>query len=269
MDRSLDQNPILNNSSSFFERVTILMHREMRTRFVGGALGYAWAYLTPVAWIAFVVGAFYVLGRVPPLLMSPQIFVASGILPYILFRQTISASMRALPSSRYMVYFRPVSVAEILLAASLMELLNMTIVSVAVVGTIVVFFDAPMPADPLKALFGLILAWWLGVGFGRFSAIMGRLSDTYTRSVPIILRPLFWLSGVFFTATELPASSLDVLWYSPLFHAIEIVREGFFLGYHSPLSNPVVPFATGLFFYAVSTVLETYWQARDKRRGLL
>jgi len=256
-------------SPNFGERISTLMHREMRTRFSGGALGYAWAFLTPVAWIGFVVVAFHLLNRLPPISVSPQLFVATGILPYILFRQTITSTMRALQASRYMIYAPSISVADILLAASLLELMNAVIIAVALFGAFLLLFDAQLPVDPLKVAFGLLLAWLLGAGFGRFSAILARMSDTYGRLVPTMLRPMFWISGVFFTATELPESAVKIFYFSPLFHAIEIVREGFFLGYSSPLSDPIVPFVGGVFFFAISLVIERYWKATDKRRGVL
>lgn len=245
------------------------MHREMRTRFFGGALGYTWAFLTPVAWILFVVLAFEFLNRAPPISVLPQLFVATGILPYILFRQTITSTMRALSANRYMLFLPSVSVADILLAAPLLELMNALIIAVVLFSSFVLLFDAPLPIDPLKVTFGLLLAWFLGAGFGRFSAILGRMSDTYQRLVPTMLRPLFWISGVFFTATEVPGSALNALYYSPLFHAIEIVREGFFLGYSSPISDPSVPIIVAVFFFACSLAAERYWKATDKKKGTL
>ncbi len=256
-------------SASFGERILALMQREMRTRFSGGSLGYTWAFLTPAGWIAFVVAAFYFLGRLPPIAVSPELFVATGILPYILFRQTITSAMRALLANRMMIYASSVRVADILLAASLMELLNAFIISVLLFGSIILLFDGAFPVDPLKVCWGLLLAWFLGAGFGRLSAILSRMSDTYGRLVPILLRPMFWLSGIFFTATELPGSSLELFYYSPLFHAIEIIREGFFLGYTSPLSDPLVPLVFGAVFFSASFVLERYWKATDKRKGVL
>lgn len=256
-------------SPNFSERISALMHREMRTRFSGGSLGYAWAFLTPVAWIAFVVLAFHFLNRLPPISVSPVLFVATGILPYIMFRQTISSTMRALSASRYMIYAPSVTVADILLAASLLELMNAFIISVALFGTFLLLSDIQLPADPLKVAFGLLLAWFIGAGFGRLSAIIARMSDTYGRLVPTMMRPMFWISGVFFTATELPGSALEILYFSPLFHAIEIVREGFFLGYSSPLSDPYVPLIFGILFFASSLVIERYWKATDKRKGVL
>jgi len=256
-------------TATFGERILALMHREMRTRFSGGSLGYTWAFLTPAGWIAFVVAAFYFLGRLPPIAVSVELFVATGILPYILFRQTITSAMRALTANRMMIYASSVSVADILLAASLMELLNAFIIAILLFGSIILLFDGMFPVDPLKVCWGLLLAWFLGAGFGRMSAILSRISDTYGRLVPILLRPMFWLSGIFFTATELPGSSLAMFFYSPLFHAIEIIREGFFLGYASPLSDPFVPLVFGMVFFSVSFVLEGYWKATDKRKGML
>ncbi len=250
-------------------RLAALIRRERQTRFSGGALGYMWAYLTPLVWIAFVVLMFRFMNRAAPIATAPEMFVATGILPYVLFRQTITALMRTVIANRYLLYFQPTTNAEILLAAALLELLNLAVTATLIFGLIAAFYGLPLPPNPLKVITGMVLAWALGVGIGRFAAVTGQWSDSFARAVPLALRPVFWVSGVFYTATELPGAAQDLLAFSPLFHAVELLREGFFLGFTSPIASPAYPAAVALSFYLLSLLIERHVQTTHKARHRL
>ena len=122
-----------------WRRIGILFERESRTRFSGGKIGYIWAYITPVVWIAFVVVLFWALGRSPPIYVGPEIFVATGILPYMLFRQTVSSLSRSVPGQRYLRYIQPVTNNDIMTATMLLEGYNVLITSLIILGGITVF----------------------------------------------------------------------------------------------------------------------------------
>jgi len=108
-------------ASSHISLIGGLLERERLTRFAGGGLGSLWAYLTPIAWIFFVVVLFRVLNREPPIYVPAEIFVATGILPYLAFRQTISSLVRTVPANRSLLYIRPIQAHDLLLASALRE----------------------------------------------------------------------------------------------------------------------------------------------------
>lgn len=245
-------------------RVEVLAARERLTRYAGGKLGAAWAILTPVAWIAFVVVLFRTLGRSPAIHVGPEIFVATGVLPYISFRQAVTSMSRAYPAHRYMCHIRPVSVNDILLATILLEALNMILAAIVVFAAVTLLFGAGLPDNlPMVAL-GFALAWFLAAGLGRLVAIIGLYSDSFARSVPILLRPLFWVSGIFYTAVELPAGIQSALWYSPLLHVTEIIRTGYFSAYTSPIATLWLPIGVASALYLCSVLFEQ--QLRHGRR---
>lgn len=239
-------------------RIGTLIYREKLTRFSGGLIGHFWAYLTPIAWIAFVVILFRALNRTPPIYVPAEIFVATGILPYLAFRQTVTSLSRAVPANRSLLYIRPITVHDLLAASALRECLNLITTAILIFGGISIIFGTKGPAHPGGVVLGLGLAWMLAVGLGRFVAVLGLLSDSFARSVPIILRPVFWLSGIFYTATELPKGIQDVLWYSPLLHITEITREGYFLGYTSAIVTVWYPVLVAAVFYLISSPIETW-----------
>jgi len=241
---------------SLFSRIGTLVRRERQTRFAGGALGLLWAYLTPLSWIAFVVIVFRLLGRVPPIYVAPEIFVATGVLPYIIFRQTITSLGRTLPANRYLRYIKPVDENELLMASAISELINAFIMSAMVFLLLTTVFGIPGPHQLGGVAFVFGVAWFLASGVGRLFAAIGRASDSFARAVPILLRPMFWLSGIFYTATELPGSVQDILWYSPTFQVTELLREAYFIGYTSPISDLYYPLLFGGICFALAFPIE-------------
>ncbi|WP_281857508.1 ABC transporter permease [Litoreibacter halocynthiae] len=254
---------------SAFTRIAVLVERERKTRFSGGKLGYLWAYITPVVWIGLIVALFWFLQRTPPIHVRAEIFIATGILPYLIFRQTVTALSRTLTANRYMRYLRPVSNSDIMSATMLLEAFNMLTTAVLIFGAITVLFGSALPASMPGVLFSLTLAWGIGCGVGRFVAAAGLLSDAFARAVPLILRPLFWLSGIFYTATDLSQELQNLLWYSPFLHITELVRQSYFLGYTSPIASVWYPIAVGAVFFLASVPLEIFATRRRIMRGRL
>ncbi|MBY6172660.1 ABC transporter permease [Mameliella alba] len=245
------------------------MARERKTRFAGGALGYVWAYITPAVWIALIVGLFICLERRPPIDAGLEVFVATGILPYVIFRQTVTALSRVLSAHRYMRYFSAISTDNILWSSMLLEGLNLLVSALMVFGTVTLVFGAGLPEALPRVLFALWLTWMLGCGIGRFAAIAGQMSDTFARSLPLVLRPFFWLSGIFYTAAELPGPVQEMLWYSPFLHVTEIMREGYFLGFSSQFADAWYPIAVAAGFFLASVPLEQFAKKRRIMRGRL
>lgn len=254
---------------SAFTRIAVLLERERRTRFAGGHLGYLWAFITPVVWIALIVVLFWFLQRSPPIHVGPEVFVATGVVPYLIFRQTVTSLSRTLAANRYMRYLRPVSNNDILSATMLLEAFNMLATAAIIFAGVSFFFGAELPNYLPGVVFGLGLAWLLGCGIGRFVAAAGMLSDAFARAVPLVMRPLFWLSGIFYTATDLSQSAQNLLWYSPFLHVTELLRESYFLGYSSPVALVWYPVAVASVFYLASIPLEQFATRRRIMRSRL
>jgi len=250
-----------------FGRIMALLDRERKTRFAGGILGYLWAYIIPTVWIALIVALFRFLDRRPPIDANLEIFVATGVLVYVIFRQTITTHSRVLSAHRYMRYFASVSENDILWAAMLLEGFNFLVTSLLIFGAITILFDASLPTSVPGVIFGLGLSWILGCGVGRFVAIGCELSDTFARVVPLVLRPLFWLSGIFYVAAELPTRAQELLWYSPLLHVTEILREAYFLGFTSQFASAWYPVLVAAFFFLASVPLERFAKRHRITRG--
>jgi capsular polysaccharide transport system permease protein len=232
------------------------MLREVRCRFAGDPIGYAWAFLVPLLWVGTLMGFFTLLGRTPGIPVDTPAFIATGVVPYVLFRYTIASMARVPNTHRGLLHFAGVRISDMLFAAAVLELLNAFIILALVWACIALFFN-PVPIhDPLQAYQGILLTAAIGTSFGRLAAVLGMISDTAKRVIPVILRPMFWISGIFFIATELPPGLLYYFYWNPLLHAIEITRAGVFLDYTSDFADARVAVLMSAGFLLASYVLQ-------------
>jgi capsular polysaccharide transport system permease protein len=109
----------------------------------------------------------------------------------------------------------------------------------AVVATfnLLVFGNGELDNVP-QFVAGVTLAWGLGASYGYLFSSLGRYRPNFQRFGVALLRPTFFLSGVFFTANELPDDILKIFGWNPLLHAIEVARDGMLFHYQSRVASP-------------------------------
>ena len=56
-----------------------------------------------------------------------------------------------------------------------------------------------------------------------------------------MMRPLFWVSALFFSTNEIPSDARNVLLYNPVLHVVELTRSGWFPGYDVPQVSLLYP----------------------------
>lgn len=105
---------------------------------------------------------------------------------------------------------------------------------------------------------GLVLACLLGGSLGLVFCGLGQLSNFSDRARGPLMRPFFWVSGIFFTAQDLPLLYRDKALYNPVLHVVELVRAGWFPGYQDVYADIpyVLLWILGLSFVGLS--LETF-----------
>jgi ABC-type polysaccharide/polyol phosphate export permease len=226
-----------------------LGRREIQSRFGENALGYAWTYVAPLAWIAATYFAFMLFARTSPVFTDTVTFIISGLIPYLAFRYVITAIGRSTVTVRGLLIFPNVTEEHAIATAALIEFVNIFVVYAVVALVNYLAFGNGELYNPLLFVAGVALAWGLGVAYAYLFAALGRIDATFTQIGPVLLRPAFFVSGIFFTANELPDAFLDVLWWNPLLHAVEIARDGMLFHYQSRIASPayVLLWIGGLF----------------------
>ena len=93
---------------------------------------------------------------------------------------------------------------------------------------------AGFPFEPASAalfLFVLIATPLLGLGVGMMLASLAVFVPVIEKIVPMVLRLLFFASGVFFGASSFSHKVAEILLWNPVFQAIELLRESLHVAY--------------------------------------
>lgn len=228
--------------------------RETRTRFGANKLGYVWALLEPLFWIGTFAGLFAIADRQTPGGMAVVPFLATGVITYELVLKTADKGSQAINGNKALLFYPQVQTLDLILARGALELSTYGVVFALIIGGWAFTVPQVRIDDLLMVMTGLLLAGLLGMGLGLVLCGLNVLSTTVDRIRGPLFRPLFWVSGLFFTAESLPKHIRDVLLWNPIIHCIEVVRSGFFTGYqtrHADLGY-VGAWILGLFFIGLT-----------------
>ena len=219
--------------------VWAIILRETRTRYGAYRLGYMWAILDPAIIILTFFGLFAIANRPAPLGMDIYSFLATGLIPYKLFGSCAGQVGEAINGNRALLYYPRVLPIDLVIARWLFELVSYGAVFMLLMGGHAVYTGELAVDSPLHVIMGLVLVSLLGTAVGLVFCCLGVLATTADRARGPILRPFFWISGVFFTAEMVPESLRSLALTNPILHGAELVRGGFFNAYDTGYADVV------------------------------
>jgi capsular polysaccharide transport system permease protein len=91
--------------------------------------------------------------------------------------------------------------------------------------------------DPLGFLLSIMLLGIFSLSLGLLVSVLGGLSNEIQKIIPIIIRPMFFLSGIFFTISSIPQPYQSYLLLNPVLQCVELVRSSMFSNYDTPVQN--------------------------------
>lgn len=238
--------------------VWALMLRETKTLFGKHKLGYLWAFIQA----AYLVITFWIIreyvGFTPPPGISTPVFLIAGFVPFFMFREIAIGGMKAVSGNRALLAYPQVYPPDIFVARALLTgalyLCVMVVMLLAAewLGYLVRF-------DRLdKMIFALILALTLGLSLGTLFSACNLMWITTARIVPMFMRVLFFASGLFYSVESLPQAAKSILFFNPVCHVLELMRDGLSSGYVSTFVS--LPYLIGFILVTLflGMVLERY-----------
>jgi capsular polysaccharide transport system permease protein len=235
--------------------VTALIRRDIHSRFADNFLGFGWTYVAPLVWVAATYFAFYLFGRTVPVYTDAITFIIAGLMPYMGFRYVVNSATRTNSTLRRLLIFPTVRLEHGVASASLLEWVNIFLVSAVVMGLNLLVLGNGELSDPLLWAAGMTLACALGASYGYLFVALAEVNPGFRQVGLVLLRPAFFVSGIFFTANELPDRVLWIFMLNPLLHAVEIARDGMLFHYDSRVSSALYPLAWILGMAAIAVAI--------------
>ncbi|MCL3883972.1 ABC transporter permease [Marivita sp. GX14005] len=231
---------------ALWRSIGALILREMATSHGRLPGGYLWAVAEPVLGIALLSAIFSISFHAPALGTSFALFYATGLLPFLAFTDITGKLSQALNFSRPLFAYPAVGVMDALLARFLLAGGTQIAVASLLIGGLL-FLSETRATPDIPVLAGAAgLALVLGLGFGVANCLAIGLLPLWQRVWSILMRPIFVISGVFFTFEAVPLPWRDLLWWNPLVHIVGLVRRGLYPGYDAAYVSPAYVLALGL-----------------------
>lgn len=214
------------------------MLREMATTYGRSAGGYIWAILDPILGIVLLSLLFSLALMSPPIGDNFPLFYATGYLPFQMFISLSQKIARSVQFSKPFMAYPCVTFMDMLTARLLLNgLTNMIVMAIILVGIFVVY-ALPFWIDiqTLALTSGLIIL--LAAGIGALNCFLMTSFPIYEWIWSIATRPLFLISGIFFTYDSLPKMAQEILWYNPLMHVVGLMRASIYPTYNGDYISP-------------------------------
>ena len=239
--------------------IVALIFREMSTTYGKSSIGYLWALLEPAAGILLLTLVFSLAFRAPSIGTSFPLFYASGLLPFMAFRQISSKVAMALPFSRQLLFYPRVTFIDALLARFILNALTQTLIFVIVMSAILIFYRVDVILDLPAIALALVMCFALAFGIGVLNAYLFWLVPVWSNFWAILNRPLFLLSCVLFVFDEVPQPFKSWLWWNPLIHLVGMMRKGFYATYEASYVSVLYVMLVALVTSALGLVQLRRW----------
>ena len=235
-----------------------LVRRDFEQRFVGSAMGWIWGLIHPFVLLLSWTFAFqYVLGVKAPAGVPYPLFLFAGMLPWMLFSETVNRSAPSLLDQANLITktvfpaeIVPVSVFLSTLASHILALVLM-VAATALWANQISIFLVTLPL--FMAAVGLFA---VGVGW-IVSSLHVFLRDT-AQVVSVIMTFWFWLTPVFVDEATFPKRARFLLTLNPLFYVVRAYRAVLLYGNMPSPVDLAIAFACGAAAFVVGGLFFRY-----------
>ncbi len=211
--------------------VHALLLREIRVRFGQRRIGYAWAMIEPALHVGVLYLLKLVVGAFTPAHIPLVLWLASGIIPFLMFRNMVSRIATIAKGSQDVLILPPVQLSDIVIARALLEFLTSTLIFVLALALYTVLVAPLTIANPLLVAGCLALLALSGIGLGMVEAVATAFFPSTKPLVDGLLRVLYLISGVIFALPYLPPEYQAYLSWNPLLHLFENLHAALFAEY--------------------------------------
>lgn len=223
-----------------------LMLREMTTTNGRAAGGYLWEILEPLGGIAILAIVFSFALRTPPMGTNFIIFYATGIVPFTVFLNIQGKTAQSLTYSKALLTYPAVTFMDALLARIAMNMITQALVAYLVFMFIVITQDTRTDPQIIGITLAFAMACSFGIGVGTVNCFLNSAFPWWPQVWGILMRPLFFLSCLFFIFDDVPMPLRDWLWYNPLIHVVGQMRRSFYPSYAADYVSHVYVFGVSL-----------------------
>ena len=184
-----------------------------------------------------------------------MLFYATGYVPFQYFMTLSQQVGSSVAFNRNLMYFPMVTPLDAVISRTVLGLLTLIVVTLIVFTGILLFIPEHVTISLPEIAIACGATSILGVGTGTLNSVLFAFFPAWKNMWGILTRPLFIISGIFFTYESMPSGVQSLLIWNPLVHAIGKARQGFYPIYDGAYILIWYPIGLGLFCFMLGGVL--------------
>ncbi len=204
--------------------------REIKSKF-SDKLGISWAVISPVAFIMILSLMRGMMDGGTTHSIPTFFFMVYGMVLVQMFLVTVSSVSASINSNKTLFAFRQVQPISSVIAVAGFELLAKSFVLI-VIYIIAYFLKIEIRLDSsLIALKCFVQVWMIAISVGLMLALGHCFMPELEKVRSLAMRPVFFISGIFFSLQDIPRDYWYLLDWNPLLHAVELTRYAAYASY--------------------------------------
>jgi capsular polysaccharide transport system permease protein len=222
--------------------------REIGSRYGSTRLGWLWGLVDPMMTIGFLLGLHGIVrGHNSHIYgADPMIFFIWGVTGFFMWQHACSACMGVCNSSRGLFNYRQIRPIDIMIVKALLEVAELGVAMLAFLLIFAYFGKTTTVEDGALLIVLFVMIFVTGFVFGFLFEVYSTAFPELRRIFSFILRPMLFISGLFFTIGSLSERAQAFFLWNPVLHLIDLIHGAVLPGYESPGSLGYVLLVDGV-----------------------
>jgi capsular polysaccharide transport system permease protein len=235
--------------------IVALMSRELTTRFGRENIGFLWIMAEPLLFACLVALVWTIMKGPEEHGVGIVAFVVSGYLPLTVMRHSFGRCTSIFVANGSLMYHRQIRILDFVFVRVLIEAIG-GMMAYAFIGTVLIFLDLfPVPTN-----LGLMIGGWTLYTLFTLSccliiAPLSEMSEVLEKILPVTVYLSIPFSGTFFMVSWLTPEARDIMLWSPLVNAVEMMRSGLFGDNVRPYYDVNVPIGASLVLMVIGLAM--------------
>ena len=207
-----------------------ILLREVKSKF-SDKFGIAWAIISPVI---FIMGMSYFRGRLDggeTHTIPTFFFMLYGMILIQFFIGLVGSTSGAIKKNKQLFAFRQVQPISSVIGIALFDfLVKIFVVLFLTVICFFLHFEIKVD-DPITVIIIFIQVWVISSSLGLLAGIVTSFIPEFAKIQGLLMRPMFFISGIFFSLQDIPKEYWHYLDWNPFLHAVELTRYAAYPSY--------------------------------------
>lgn len=208
--------------------ISALLMREILTRYGRHNIGFLWLFVEPMLFTVGVTAIWTATRTIHGGNLPIAAFAITGYSSVLLWRNMPARCIGSIEPNAALLHHRNVKIIDIFISRVLVEMMG---ASISFLG-LTVFFHfigwVELPEDIVTLLTGWLSIAWFGSALAIYLGALAERSELVEKLWHPAAYLLFPFSGAGFIVDSLPQTFQNILYFFPMVHGVELLREGYF-----------------------------------------